>query len=1117
MVAQLSASFEAFPRNSEYKQRGKCVCVAMGFHLVEQGTKLMLMLRQRPRVIWVAVSSLLLAVFFSIGGNLPQANAQTPEHRSHRFLDALRELGFFQESLDFLDLADKDPTVSQDLKNAIDYERGITLLELSKSRRSDLNQREKDLDTAEAAFKAYITARERDKYGLSAKIELGTVLMQRAAVAGFKATKPNSKKGELFAEARNKLKEAGDVFAKIEVDIKTRLEGFPKTGLSPAREAERDRLRDEYVRAQLLKAATIMESAKYVDPDSPQRKELLTSAANTYGDIHRKYSKFKAGLTAVNQKAECQRLMDAPKDALSTLEIILAQGEVPEIQYHYKEALGIGVPCWLALKQYDVLLARVGPVLEDMSERRLSEADIELKLAVARGGLALLKEYGQSGEKPAQYNGLRKIAIDEWKSLKRFPAYVQEANAALEQLGAAGASGGGAIAYVRPKTYQDARTKADELVKKYADNGSLLAAMIKKNDPVMAQQQAALETEQQETRKLAILYLRDCLLLATNEQTSDEINDVRFRLGYLARESKDYLPAAEMLEFVARRYPRFANASSCGQLSVIAYLEHIKENANDSDLTVEKNRAIKTGLYMVDTWPTDAKTIEVIAFVVPLLVQQGEVAQAVQLLEKVPNDAAKKGQLQIDVGQAVWHNYRRTFSKIRSERAEAVKDGKPTADFDAKQAENDKRKPIALQILEAGLGRMKDEPTVTVPTVVAALNLAEIYVEASDVDKALAMLNDPKFGPLTLIRLKDEKVKDIPNFALTTLRAALNANIGALASGKDPATHTEAAKSLMKEIVALTGDTEEGTKLRFGEFQRLAANLFAQLELADKEKQLALANGIQLFLDQVVSESNDPQSLMWAAHVYQKMIAIVGRDEKGKLNTQGTELAAKASAVLEKLEQAYASQKDAANQANVARLRANLNRDMGKFSEAIDIYESLLTDPKKRMNLAVQVDAAETFQEWAETTDPKMWQKAVMGDRMAKQGRPENIIWGWNKISVIVMNAGFTNNLQLEEMYFRSRLETARGVYKMTSLIKDEKKKKDNFQKAAGVIITTYNRFPNFDGPESKKKFDELLKEIQRAQGEALPQGLAGIKQAPPVQAPAVINAAAGGADGAGK
>lgn len=1054
--------------------------------------------KQRFSTPCAALGSILFFALFA-GGYIPNATAQVPEHRSRRFLDALREMGFYEEALDFLSLAGNDPTVNQDIKNAVDFERGMTLLELSKTRRNDLNQREKDLDAAETAFKAYITARERDKFGLTAKIELGTVLMQRAAVAGFKAAKPNAKKGELFAEARNKLKEAGDVFTKIEADIKARLDGFPKTGLSPAREAERDRLRDEYVRAKLLNAATLMESSKYVDPSSPQRNELLTNAANAYGDIHRKYSKYKAGMTAVNQKAECQRLMGAYKEALSTLEIILPQAEVPDLQFHVKQALGIAVPCWMALKQYDVMLAKVSPVLEEMSEKRLTQADIELKLVIGRAGLDLQKEY-QTGEKPAQYVGLRKLAIDEWKSLKRIPGYGPEANAALEQLGAAGATSSAVVGYVRPKNYTEAHNKLNELVTKYEDNRSLLAAIVKKNDPAMAQEQAAMEKEQDETRKAGVAYARDCLILATDEQTSDDINDDRWKMGYLLWQSKHNVEAAQLLAFVAKRYPRFANAASACQIAVYSYLEYIKDNpSGDPDLSIEKDRAMKAGLYMVETWPSDAKTIEIIAIVVPLLIQQGEVKTAVDLLAKVPNDNPKKGQLEIDIGSAVWRAYRGNFSRIRAERLQATKENKPVAEFDTKQTENEKLKLLGLEILEAGIAKKKNEPEITQATAVAALNLAEIYVEA-DVDKALATLNDPKFGPLTLVRANDPKVADVQGFALTTFRTALSANIGAMASGKDAAAYAEAAKALLADIVKLTGDTEEGRKIRFQEFRRLASNLLAQLELAPKEKQAAISSGIQLFLNQVVSESKDPEELLWASAMYQQMIAIVGRDEKGKLNAQGTELADKSNAVLGKLEQTYANQKDekaAAMQVVIAKKRASVFREMGKFSEAIDIYEGILADPKRRNDLITQEEAAEALQQWGDD-DNKMYQKAVMGDRPAKSGKPENVIWGWNKIGLMLNRAGIGNNPRFAEMFFRARLETARCVFKMSSLIKEEKKKQSNVQNAAGVIITTYNGHPNFDGPETKKKFDELLKEIQRAQGENLPQGLGGIKQAAP-------------------
>jgi tetratricopeptide (TPR) repeat protein len=361
-------------------------------------------------------------------------------------------------------------------------------------------------------------------------------------------------------------------------------------------------------------------------------------------------------------------------------------------------------------------------------------------------------------------------------------------------------------------------------------------------------------------------------------------------------------------------------------------------------------------------------------------------------------------------------------------------------------------------------------------------------------------LNDPKFGPLTLVRANDPKVADVQGFALTTFRTALSANIGAMASGKDAAVYSEAAKALFADIVKVTGDTEEGRKVRFQEFRRLASNLLAQLELAPKEKQAAISNAIQLFLNQVVSESKDAEELLWASAMYQQMIAVVGRDEKGKLNAQGTELADKSNAVLGKLEQTYANQKDekaAAMQVVVAKKRALVFREMGKFSEAIDIYESILADTKRRNDLVTQEEAAEALQQWGDE-DTKMYQKAVMGDRQAKSGKPENVIWGWNKIAQMLNRAGIANNPRFAEMFFRARLETARCVFKRSPLVKEEKKKQNEVQNAAAVIITTYNGHPNLNDPETKKKFDELLKEIQRAQGEALPQGLNGIKQAAP-------------------
>lgn len=1052
-----------------------------------------------PRI-WFPIGAILFLASFSLMG-LREAHGEAP---ARRFIEALRSNDYFAEALDYLDLAAKDPTIPQEFKNAIEYERGITLLEASKTRRNDLNQREADLNGAEQAFKSYITARERDKYGLNAKTELGIVLMQRAKVAELKAAKPKAKKDELFADAKNKLKEAGEVFAKIENDVKERLAGFPKVGLPPPKIVERDMLRDEYVRAQMLKVACLMESSRFVEAGSAEHKDFLNKAATGFGEIFKKYNKFAAGYTAINRKAECLRMAGDYKGAIDTLEVVFQQGlEEPELKNIYKEALTLGIPCWIELKQYDVLLAKVVPVLEEITESKVTQTDVDLKLAMGKAGLDMLK----ANEKPPQFTGIRKLAVDEWKSLKRFPQYAQEANAALEQLGAASAVSAPTEGYVKTKTYQEARTKADELLKRYQEESKLLATIVKKNDPVQNEQRQNLEKAMPPMRSAGLLFYRDCLTMAPSDLPSDDVNDIRFRIAYLEREAKNFLAAGQVSEFLARRYPRWSLSPTACQLAVVSYLEYVSANVGiDPDMGPETNRAIAAGLYMVDSWPKDDKTLEVISYVVPILVRQGQVEKATELLNKVPDDSPKKGQLQVTVGQAVWNNYRTTVGSLKAAKTKAVKDKTPTAEIDAKLAENEKNRPIALQILEAGVARMKGEPEVNQATAAAALSLSQIYVEASDVDKSLELLSDAKVGPLTLFRANNEKVTSIPNFSLTTLKTSIISHITALSSGKDANTHTAAAKANMAEIATLLNQQQ---RLEF--YRKLTVDLLQNLALADKERQVALASGIQLFLDQVVSESNDSQALLWAAQVYQQMIKVVGRDDAGKLTILGTELAGKSDTVLEKLDASLANQNDEkalSMRLGISRSRALVKREMGKFSEALDIYEKALADPKRRQNLSMQVEAAETLQEWAETSDPKLFIKAVTGDRPDK-GKPENILWGWNKISQMCMKAGdLEARPDLKKIYFESRLQTAYSVFKGANEFKDAKKKTDNIQKAANVIIVTYNRFPDMGGAEMKQKFDDLLKEMQKAQGQALPQGLNAIKLNAPAAAPNGIPAA---------
>ena len=101
-----------------------------------------------------------------------------------------------------------------------------------------------------------------------------------------------------------------------------------------------------------------------------------------------------------------------------------------------------------------------------------------------------------------------------------------------------------------------------------------------------------------------------------------------------------------------------------------------------------------------------------------------------------------------------------------------------------------------------------------------------------------------------------------------------------------------------------------------------------------------------------------------------------------------------------------------------------------------------------------------------------------------KEGREENLLWGWAKIAVRTQS-----QKTLDERLLRSPLqpgEMLRGTGQ------EEERRRDDRQlsKAERDIVFTYRVRPQLGGPEWHKKFDTLLRSVQQLQGNAKPTGL---------------------------
>ena len=132
----------------------------------------------------------------------------------------------------------------------------------------------------------------------------------------------------------------------------------------------------------------------------------------------------------------------------------------------------------------------------------------------------------------------------------------------------------------------------------------------------------------------------------------------------------------------------------------------------------------------------------------------------------------------------------------------------------------------------------------------------------------------------------------------------------------------------------------------------------------------------------------------------------------------------------------------------------------------------------KASNLNAQVEAAKTYQKWAESTnDKKLYFKAIMGSDKGNDSK--NIIWGWGKISKVT--ARFDR--------FRNVFHESRRGY-IYCRFKFAGNKKPDLEKSKSALVATLKLYPDLGGADSWKQYNSLMIDIQKALNENPANGL---------------------------
>ncbi len=137
-----------------------------------------------------------------LGAFLSASGAATAAEPAAEFLRALREADLYELAIDYLDQMADSPLVAAQFKEAIPYERGITLMEGARHQK-DFSLREKQLDAAQVALDQFVKQFPNHAMAFSAKSELGNLLVERANLKMDRTKRPvEPQKDKLKTEAR---------------------------------------------------------------------------------------------------------------------------------------------------------------------------------------------------------------------------------------------------------------------------------------------------------------------------------------------------------------------------------------------------------------------------------------------------------------------------------------------------------------------------------------------------------------------------------------------------------------------------------------------------------------------------------------------------------------------------------------------------------------------------------------------------------------------------------------------------------------------------------------------------------------------------------------------------
>ncbi|WP_083842995.1 P-loop NTPase family protein [Schlesneria paludicola] len=926
-------------------------------------------------------------------------------HAEERYLDfvrGLRERGYFDYAILYLDQLGQRASVPDDVRQVLTYEKAVTLRESAKALRNPEKQQEQ-LDQALAYLEQFVREHPDHPRTADANSDRAQILLQKADVEIFQSKSPANKGSklpfqrrgrELVAKARDVLKTAFDqhdaALKKYPVFIDEQKE--------PTQYAEREAILGNLVHESLSLAKCTYQEAQTYDATAREFKQLLGRAADEFETVHQKYRTYVGGLTARAWQGKCFEEQGDLQKALGIYnELLEHPGDNPSLRSLKSQTLQFKLICLYARSDYQLAI----DLAEDWQKKNATDSRTSVGLGIQWEEARAYEALGdnRSLPKPDQERYWRQ-ARTVAQQINRFPGEYKDVSLAMMQRMQTKLGG----KERKPEDFdaayglgRQAFNSAME-VRKELDEGT--------KSRIAAEDLARLQQDWKNLLSDAERNLELSLALANRRDSLKDISTARLLLAHTKYHLHQNYEAAILAQYIARtsKEDDTSIAIDAAHMAMAAFVQEYNEHKVEPERKMDDMwLIIKAANLITDRWPESERANEARMVLGGLYRSAKQPIEAAQWFSKVPESDPKFPEAQLSAGQAFWAAYGAATRQTPTAR--------PTTEILSNW------KASAETYLKNGIARLSAtlpvEGSVPQELVSAKIYLAEILLNQGQEAAAAKLLKDDPQSVVKAITVEDESVRpekgiQSRSVAKSVYTLLLRADIG---MGADKLNDARQTMQTLEAIAA--GDTNSDlTDLYVGLGRMLKTELERFRSNGETARFEKLREAFESFLDDM-SKKQEGQTIGSLSWIGETFIAL------GEIATDHKKSASyydRAAAAFQGIFTRAEKDPSFATPDQLLNVKVRLIRCL-RFKRSFPDAEKLLTEVLKARgnDLRTQMEGASVYQDWGKESDPKKFIVAIVGQR-------EIGLWGWGGIAKrIQQQKNFSDRPEMVEAFLDAR------------------------------------------------------------------------------------------------